>query len=394
MTKVSRELKFKELMIKIADGMVAGEEPGEGWFFLGDKVDTNKWEVWVKSADAGKKMVVSPEGYEDLGRVPGSRSLHYWRPIPPEGYRALSDLISDAIPDGFRLGCIRDDTVDGFRYVHPADVNPNNEGKKWYIIAPRYTYGLNGVKLTPNGFRGSFVVSDDQPVEAPTQYVLHLPIAYTTADGPSKPKMNSREKPVEASEWAEDRRATVPCLAVEDSKRNLSWQVEHSPLYTGIRKRRYFLEIYVDNDSDTSQTESKQLTVGIEKSKTEAYRASVGITIGAEAGVSSFGAEGKLTTSVTAELGYEVSETVTVMQHITYDQELTVRSKHAGALYNMQHHLQFLRENGTWAGDHSGIEFKGYMDIYITQYPPVKPGEEPAVHPGNPANVRVLAAVS
>ncbi|MEU5418428.1 hypothetical protein AB0G46_04075, partial [Streptomyces sp. NPDC020667] len=131
---------------------------------------------------------------------------------------------------------------------------------------------------------------------------------------PSRPTMTGYGKPAEKTPEVEDFRVTVPCLAVQDRHKDLAWQVVNSPTYTVRRMASYSLIKHMHNQTSQPQTSTREMTYGISKTATDSYRVSTGVTIGFEVGVGFFGIGGTISGSVTTEVGYERSTSVTEMR--------------------------------------------------------------------------------
>ncbi|MEU5423658.1 hypothetical protein, partial [Streptomyces sp. NPDC020667] len=131
-------------------------------------------------------------------------------------------------PSNTRLRCVKETKVNGWSYTHVTD-----EARKayvkvpfgdmqypvagmWTVDAPSYTDVNSGVMVRP----GESLVwmslnSPGQPVGAPVQFVLNLPVTSQAGQEPSRPTMTGYGKPAEKTPEVEDFRVTVPCLAVQ-----------------------------------------------------------------------------------------------------------------------------------------------------------------------------------
>ena len=146
-------------------------------------------------------------------------------------------------------------------------------------------------------------------------------------------------------------------------------------LLHGHPKRGYSKIGYLDNQFGT-QNESKKysVTYGVTKTQSETFSASVGVTVGFEAGVDIFGAEAKVSTSLSVNLGYQFFTAVTEMQSTTIENDLNVGPKQAGAMLAQTHTIDVLREDHTSASTTGPLIFDALTDTYYLSYPPPEQG--------------------
>lgn len=393
MSSNSGPLVFDELTIQF--GYNSDPPEGSGWHrvlpssagSVTEKIG-NDYVPWVKQTNPDSGLIKLSTGFEKLGDV--GLGWVAWRPIAPDGYRALSDLTlpNEVDPhdperrDAFTVACLKESLVNGHQYIHPANVI-KHEGNVafynlWRNVPPPQAITSNGTRLAPGGGCG-IVYGTSEPYKAPVQYVLNLPLLRQASTNSTLPEMKSFDKPVGQTAWAEDYRVTVPCFAVNDKGRDLKWQVENSPTYTIRRKRAYALRKYLNNKSEKDQQTKASITAGVSESQTTSFRVTTGLSVSAEAGVSVLGTGGKVSATASIELGFEAAYNVTSMKSVTHEETLTVAPNHAGALYAQAYQLEVVRKDGTHAGDGTGLDFNAYGSYTVLQYPPAVAGGPAAV---------------
>ncbi|MFE6845674.1 hypothetical protein [Streptomyces sp. NPDC057686] len=296
-----------------------------------------------------------------------------WRPVAPDGYVAFSDVFEPDGADPSSNGdvrwcmCLRaGQQSDGHTYVSTnAPVESEGPYGGWRITAPQYTGDPDGILLTT---AGAFVYSPDvEPVDTPVQNLLNLPPVIVTGPPPAPPTMDSFDEPVGQTVPSVDRTVLVPFLAIQDGT-GIKWQLAHSPYYTIIRQRSYTLALFGNNQGDIPQSQSKALTYGVSDTESQTFSASVGVTVGFEAGVDIFVAEAKVSASLTVTLGYASSTSVTDMESETVTQTLVVEPKTAGAMYNETHTIDVHRQDGSEASVTGPLTFEAYSSVYYVSY--------------------------
>jgi hypothetical protein len=379
----SKDVVFGELTLKFTTDSY--EKWPDGWWSpCGSDGSHGFWTVLVKSTNPHQKMVTGVQGWQDLGN-------HSWRPITKQGYRAMSDVIfgSAKHPEDYpylksRFGCVKEEAVDGFSYIHKAEAKEYHPFPNlWTIVAPDYMYGeVNGIRLSPQETGGICYSPGNKPVEGETMYVLNLPVAYEKGPDPEQPKQEDYRKPdPERTTPSIDRKVRIPCLCVKEPDRKPAWQFEHSPTYTLRRKVSYQLVKHLDNSgSDIEGSVGDSVTSGVSVSDSNTWHAKVGVTVGFKTGVSFLGTGGEVNGSISVEVGYASTHNVTVMESKTDSETLKVGPKHAGSLWVAAHVLEVLRENGDPVGGNAGgLDFKARKSYVIKQYPPPQMGEKSAV---------------
>ncbi|MFJ3582757.1 hypothetical protein ACIPPS_11050 [Streptomyces sp. NPDC090127] len=81
----------------------------------------------------------------------------------------------------------------------------------------------------------------------------------------------------------------------------------------------------------------------------------------------------KVSASLTVELGYETSTSVTVMQENEVGVKTGAAAGAVTALYAEHHAIKVLRSDGTEASDNIGVGFEAGRRYAACQYPPRRP---------------------
>ncbi|MFJ1973904.1 hypothetical protein ACIO93_35245 [Streptomyces sp. NPDC087903] len=79
-------------------------------------------------------------------------------------------------------------------------------------------------------------------------------------------------------------------------------------------------------------------------------------------------ADAKVSTSLSVNLGYASSTSVTDMQSETYTQTLVIEPKTAGAMYNETHTIAVLRQDLSSASVTGPLTFETYTWVYYVSY--------------------------
>ncbi|MEU8892621.1 RICIN domain-containing protein [Streptomyces sp. NPDC048442] len=303
---------------------------------LADAVDY-KW-VWDDSGTGGK--------------MDGT----CWRPVPPPGYKALGNVFTNSYskPSPSDVTCVREDLV----AVGAASAlvwNDSAGGGKhdfsaWQISAPTSyideTADASKAMIAPETFVGYAGYAQPQFREEMNILCLPLPSSKQSVTL-TKPVLTSRDRPAQTTSPVTDHRVTVPFTAVQDSAKSLAWKIEKSPFYTIERQVWWTLLLFNDNATSTDQTLEDAVTVGVEKTRSETFQSSTGLSVTAETGVSFFGVGAKVSATVSVTLGYESSTAISQFQSRTVTRRLVTPKGTAGALWVGSYAFRAVRADGT-----------------------------------------------
>ncbi|WP_189276156.1 RICIN domain-containing protein, partial [Kitasatospora griseola] len=339
-----------------------------------------------------------PKDYEwvwnDAGT--GGTDGSCWRPVPPPGYRALGNVFvyGHDKPPVDLVRCVKESLT----VPAPAgDLIWNDSGgggkydfSAWKVCAPEQfvdeTPGATKAVITPESFVA--LAGYEKPSHAPELNALCLPLS-TERPGlsPEPPRLTGRTRPAQSTPAVTDHSVRVPLTAVRDDAKSLAWRIENSPYYTIERRVWWSLLLFNDNRTDTDQTVEDAVTVGVEKSSSETFSRNTGVSVSAEVGVKIFGTGATVSATVTAELGYESSTSVTEFRSRTVTRRLVTPKNTAGALWVASYGLRTLRADGTVVG--SQLRFEGDA-FHHAQYP----SSETSSGAGIPSLARLVSVYS
>ncbi|MFF3731182.1 RICIN domain-containing protein [Streptomyces sp. NPDC002476] len=298
-----------------------------------------------------------------------------WRPVPPSGYRALGNVFVNGYskPPLDAVMCVKDELTVRAR-VGEVIWNDSGGGGKydfaaWQILAPEGSVddapGSTLAVIAPQAFAaaGGYRL----PADPPELYALCLPLpSGQPGPAPEPPRLTGRTRPAQQTPAVTDHSVRVPLTAVRDDAKSLAWRVENSPYYTIERRVWWSLLLFNDNRTSSDQTVEDAVTVGVEKTSSETFRANTGIAVTAEAGVKVFGVGASVSATVSAELGYESSTSVSEFRSRTVTRRLVTPKNTAGALWVASYGLRTVRADGTVAG--TQLRFDGDA-FHHAQYP-------------------------
>jgi len=339
----------------------------------------------VKAASSGgsNPPLAQPTGYSRIWKDSGSgadKDGSCWRPIAPSGYVALGDVFAqghDTAPPLSAATCVRADlthsAISGDFIWDDKDTGSDQDFGAWMVAAPANfvdpTLGL----IAANTFVG--VTSHTAPTTNPVLNVLMLPFPVIVGQDPPEPTLTSFSAPPASTASVVDRTVVVPFTAITDPSQSVQWKVAHSAFYQLQRTACYDLVIFEHNNTSVSQTKSQAITVGVSSSESSTFSASTGISVTAEAGIE-FIADAKVSATVSMELGFQTSTSVTQLQSTTVTRSLVIPAQTAAALWVTSYSLQAIRADGAEIGQPMAFEVESFVS---DQYPPVTSGQQAKV---------------
>lgn len=400
MSKNVKEVRFGELILTFTDrfeerwsdrGSGADKDaafyhpiPPTGFFALGSigrndhsTPDGNVAALCVKEATPGSGALKPPVDWQFIWNDVGSGADQdgaCWRPIPPKGYVALGDVFIRGYerPTGQQVMCVREDlvfagTVSTYSIWTDAGSGADRDFGAWEIGVSAAFRDTPDILIAANTFVGH--AHHEKPSAAAVVYTLRLPIPTIESGEPGKPTLTSKTKPAEHTNPVVDRIVTVPFTAVTDGGKSLAWKVANSPFYTLERSVQYDLLIFDDNNTSVPQTKSHNVTTGISKESSETFSINTGISVTVEEGVDVGGFSSKVSATVSVELGYAQTTSVTKFESTEIDAELTTPPERAAALWTEAHSIRVARADGSSVS--APLTFKaGHADFMEAQYPP------------------------
>lgn len=322
-----------------------------------DKRVNGKYACLVVKDIGGRDALARPTGYKKIWDDSGSgadKDGSCWRPKPPTGYVALGDVFVGGYdaPDIDDVMCVRQDLATrgrlGGRIWKDIGSNADDDFGSWPVLVPETFHGNDekGV-FAPNTFAGR--KSHNQPKQSDVAWVFYVDIdSDELNDPPPPPQLTELRRPDDESVVVEDRAVLVPFTAVKDDDRDLDWKVEFSPFYQVRRETYYTLQGYQYNDSSIERNDVQvSYTTGVSTTKTNEFHREVGIEVSATTGVSMLGSGGEVSTTVSTQLGWSSSTSVSEFTEETVTISLTAAPWTAVAMWTMSHRLGVYRDDGT-----------------------------------------------
>jgi hypothetical protein len=194
---------------------------------------------------------------------------------------------------------------------------------------------------------------------------LQLPIL---ADAPERswaPAMTGYDSAPQETPMLFGKAMLVPCTAIVDPNHlnDAAWQVTHSPFYRLERNVFYKLMYFYNNrNGSLVQPGSVAMTSGITKEHSQEFSQTTGISISAEAGIQIGIVSGKVTATVSKELGYSTSTSVSDLEEITWTASADCPVGKAVALWQKYNRFILYRHNG------AVLEEVGRWDVGIKSF--------------------------
>ncbi len=288
-------------------------------------------------------------------------SSSLWRPIPPPGYKAMGFAYNNfGRPDS--QACIREDLTIEAVIENAIFVDNENTWSLWKIETP-YCGPHSRTYLAPGNFVA--IRSINAPVDHPLANVLNVDLHLMSGarDPDFAPKLTGYSPPPMETMPTKERALLAPFTVIKDLASGFGWQLDNSPTYRVERQVIYKCLYHNYNQTDIIQNNSYEVSSGISSSQSETFRAQVGIAISAELGVSfSPAVSGKISSTVSFELGYERQTGITEFQETSRTTSLNIPPGKAGAIWQRFNRFTIYRHNGNTK------EIVGTQDIGIDSY--------------------------
>lgn len=337
--------------------------------------DGNNWALCVASAPGSNNPIANPVNFELLWNDHGSGGDNdgsCWRPIPPDGYVALGDVMVSGYdaPSLNTVVCIRKDLT-ASAIAGTQIWSDKNSGAKMDIDVFTLIPNPNNDSSDSNGYFAvnAFVANNSyntpNPFTLPEMNVLFLPFPVSSSNDPQIPELNSINMPSKISGKTVDRITTVPFTAITDNGRTVSWQIANSPFYYLERNVYYQLELFDYNNTSVDQQLSKTVTTGVSESESNTFSVTTGISVSVEGGVS-FIASGKVTATVSLEMGFETSKNVECFREVSIQRQLTTPPGKAAAVWSLGYTLNVVRNDQSIVGNALTFDVDSF---YQSQYP-------------------------
>ena len=363
------------------DGAFWNPVPPAGFYMLGSlgvghygDVNGQNWALCVKAADDDPDAIRKPERFDWMWGDQGSgadRDGSCWKPVAPAGYVSLGDYFvsgySPGDPKDCNIACIRADLVG------PGVIGPwiwddygsgaYNDLSTWQIL-PEHAYrNTDRILISPNTFAAS--QSYNQP--GGEFKVLNLKVPLVTYPSPEPPQLKDRNRPPDTTDPKLTRVVTVPFTAVADPGLDIHRRVTETPFYDIERWTGYSLVLFEHNDAPNPQHSSRAWEFGVSKEQTDTYSSSTTITVSAEAGFALSGLGAKVSGSVSNELGYSTSTSVSAFRSNSLTVNLDTPAHASGAAWALRDIFVIKRDNGEELS--ARLTLDDNIGYYIDVYP-------------------------
>jgi hypothetical protein len=287
-----------------------------------------------------------------------------WKPIPPAGYKAMGYVVTMPGVHPASQACIREDlttvgSIDEAIYIDSS----LNWYSAWKIDAP-FCGAHRRAYLAP----GTFTFCDysiDPPANDPLMNVLNVDLP-TLAEAPEQifaPRLTSLAPPPMETAPTLGKALLAPFSVITDLYNDIAWQMDNSPTYRVDRQVFYKCLYHNYNQTDVLQTNSYEVVSGISSMQSETFRATAGIAISAELGVSfSPAVSAKIAATVSYEVGYERLTGITEFQETHRTTSLNIPPGKAGAIWQRFNRFTLYRHDG------NSLEVVGVQDIGLDSY--------------------------
>jgi hypothetical protein len=335
-------------------------------------------------ADPDRPPLAAPVRYDELwndSRSGADMDGACWAPVAPDGYTALGAYFQQGHrnrPPGNDPGvmvCVRDDLLAqvalGDQIWSDRGSHHHGDLSIWWPAASPLE--LDDAMMYATA--GTFIANPSYKPPADPFYALYLPVpSVSPGVEPQVPPMTSRSvKPPNPAPQV-DHEVEVPFTAITDPTKPVSWQIAHSPFYLLKRLVGYRCLEFYDNETEKDASGQWEITSGVSDQQTNEFATKVGVTIGAEAGVSFLGSSGKVSASVTTDFGWTWSSAHSEMSSETSSLTYDIPSLHACTLWKLDYSFRLDRADGTGVPGELAFVPSG-LSATVEQFPlPTKSG--------------------
>jgi len=158
----------------------------------------------------------------------------------------------------------------------------------------------------------------------------------------------------------------LPFDSVTDNNKDTNWKYTNSPFYTLARYDNYSCLYTSNNTGSGIMTYSQQYSYGVTKTVSDTFSVSTGISVTASLGVDVGLYDASVSATVSVELGYSSSTSVSQMETRTETISYACPGNTAFALYIVNTSLILIRGDGTVAA--APLQFNPPSN-YVAQYP-------------------------
>lgn len=293
----------------------------------------------------------------------------FWLPTCSDSnYVALGTLCvrdyNKPDPSSARIVLIRKDltrpgTLGAFIWDDTSTGSDKDFGS-WEIDISSVFVDSTKLLIAPGCFVG--VASHQKPNSAVQANLLLLPVPAQHADTPFVPKLTSPVQPPQFTTPDVADSVILPFTAVVDKGLSVQQQIDESPFYTITREEVYELAQFQINDTTEKQQITVTETTGVSTTDSSTFSLTTGISVTAESGVSFLGAGGKVSATVSVELGYQTSTSITEFANKSISNQYSIPAQSAFAVWTKFDQITVLRMDGTPVS--SSLMFR--EDVWVT----------------------------
>jgi hypothetical protein len=239
---------------------------------------TGKHGVMVVKAKNGSDALAAPVDYELLfkfndGLFGNGKDFSFWRPVPPQGYKALGIIVSKNGKPGLNdVVCVRQDlTIPGDANVPLWEYKETYASPSGHFSAWKIEHPVTGPHENAYLSTGTFIAawnttqSPQKPTAHPVMNVLNvnLPMLSSTPYQNYVPKLKGFDPPPERTVPVLAREMLVPCTIIGDSRHSEMDKIKISPFYRLERQVFYKLLYHNHNQTSVNQQNSWSITTGV-----------------------------------------------------------------------------------------------------------------------------------
>ncbi|KAF4611360.1 hypothetical protein G7Y89_g15653 [Cudoniella acicularis] len=317
--------------------------------------DPNNKRATLLIGPNGQTSVASPVSYERVYTDEGTgakRDGAIWRPVAPEGYVALGDVVTDrSTPSLNDIWCVRRDFLVAGKYAGEPIWDDRGTGGKYDVsiwgVSPRDTR-FDADKVPLNGDTFISVDNYSEPSTALARALLvEAPAQIFPGGSREAPLLTSKIAPASSTALEKDRSVILPFTCLFPPNDQPSIDGIANPFISVERWGNWTLALFDNNTTGINQSSSTATTVGISQTQTESFQHSTGIKISSEVGI-------ELVASVSVELNYQFtytsSSSIESLRSETVTYNLTTLPQHAAALWVKHYAFRSVRSDGSIIG--------------------------------------------
>jgi hypothetical protein len=301
--------------------------------------------VMVVQDKPGTNAIAITSNFQDIGST-----IH--NPIAPSGYKALGQVFSLPGNSPDPVACIRQDlTTTGECYLFWSYENNYHQIESAWNIYQADADFHEGAYLAPGMSIYESGIDDPGPGHSSVNVLkVNLPML---AEAPSQeytPSLSSYDQPSDGIAPRMEKAMLVPCTIVKDAayNNNMPWRIANSPFYRLERQVYYkYINHYDNHQGSVPQSFHWAITVGMSATQSQTVWSETGVELSAEAGVSIYAMEAKVTATVSRSFGYERMNSITELQSSTLTIDVNIPAHKAGALWQRYNRYVLYRHNGT-----------------------------------------------